>query len=233
MRRRLPAARDPDRKASAGGTGKHLTRTAGFTTKAAVQLVASAIPGIGGTIASAIATLETERVSRRLEALVEEVRQLYARVQVDKLDRDYVQSEAFDDVVLAAIEAGRRSSSREKRRLVAAALIGAATVDRPQGLDAEALLDTLGALSSEDLMLARRLYQGLDRTVGGIVAGALPPPDVPDVDFHIARLVAAGLFVGRGPLSDFAIQQTSYFPTDTFERLIQLLKAAGLNDSID
>jgi len=193
-----------------------------------VELVASAIPGIGGTIATAIATLETERVSRRLEAFVQEVRQLYAGVQIDKLDRDYVESEAFEDVVLAAIDAGRRSSTPEKRRLVAAALVGTATLDRPQSLDAESLLDTLGGLSSEDLVVARLLYQGVDRTVGGIVGGAIPPANVPDVDFHIARLVAAGLFVGRGPLSDFAIQQTSYFPTETFERLIQLLKAGGI-----
>ncbi len=216
------------RRISAGSDRKHLVRSVGFTTKAAVELVASAIPGIGGTIATAIATLETERVSRRLEAFVQEVRQLYAGVQIDKLDRDYVESEAFEDVVLAAIDAGRRSSTPEKRRLVAAALVGTATLDRPQSLDAESLLDTLGGLSSEDLVVARLLYQGVDRTVGGIVGGAIPPANVPDVDFHIARLVAAGLFVGRGPLSDFAIQQTSYFPTETFERLIQLLKAGGI-----
>jgi hypothetical protein len=143
-----------------------------------------------------------------------------------------VQSEAFEDVVLAAIDAGRHSSTREKRRLVAATLVGTATVDRPQGIDAGALLDTLGGLSSEDLLVARLLYQGVERTTGGIVQGVLPPTGVPDVDFHVARLVAAGLFVGRGPLSDFAIQQTSYFPTETFERLIRLLKAGGLDDSI-
>jgi hypothetical protein len=219
-------------RASSGSKQKHLTRTAGFTTKAALELVASAIPGIGGTIATAIAMLETEKVSRRLGALMQEVHQLYAGIQTDKLDRDYVQSEAFEEVVMAAIEAGRRSSSREKRRMVAATLVGTVTIDRPPGLDVEALLDMLGGLSSEDLRVARLLYRGVDRTAGGIVGGAVPPTDVPDVDFHVARLVAAGLFVGRGPMSDFAIQQMSYFPTETLERLIQLLLAGGLDEFV-
>jgi uncharacterized protein (DUF697 family) len=61
---------DHARRISAGSKQRHVIRTARFTTKAAVELVASAIPGIGGTIAAAIATLETERVSRMLDAWV-------------------------------------------------------------------------------------------------------------------------------------------------------------------
>ncbi len=65
----------------------------------------------------------------------------------------------------------------------------------------------------------------------GIVGGARVPAGVPDAGFHIARLVAAGLFYGRGPLSDFAIQETSYLPTEMFERLLQLLGFGGLDRS--
>jgi len=192
-------------------------------------LVASAIPGIGGPIATAIASLETERISHRLNAFVLEVRDRFARVQEEKLDHDFVESEAYLDVVMAAIDGGRRSSNQHKRQVIAATLVGAATVDRPSSLDAEALLDTLSGLSPHDLFVARLLYQGVDRTLHGIVGGAAVPANVPDVDFHIARLVAAGLFVGRGPLSDFAVQETSYLPTETFDRLIQLLQAGGLD----
>lgn len=228
MKRKQSGA-SPQGKLARTGKLAYVKEIAQFTTKATVELAASTIPLIGGTIATAIATMETARINRRLEAFIQEVHELYSRLDVDKLDRGYVQSDAFGDVVMAAIDAGRRSSSLNKRRVVAASLVGAITIDRPSGLDAEALLDTLGGLSPDDLSVARLLYSAVDRTTFGIVGGAAPP-NVPDVDFHIARLVAAGLFVGRGPMTDFAVQQTSYFPTETFERLIRLMSAGGVDE---
>jgi hypothetical protein len=206
---------------------RHLAKSVGFASKAALEAVASPIPVLGAILSRAITTLETDKLSHRIEALFADVTSLAAKVDRSKFDREYVESPDFEGIVLAALEAGRRSNDLHKRRWVAAVLVGAATNERPRDLDTEAILNTIGTLTSAELTLARLIYEGVDRTDFGIVQGVAPPAGFPDLDFHLKRVGAAGLIDGREPLTDFGPRALSYFPTDTFGRLVTLLKAGG------
>ena len=78
-----------------------------FATGAA-QIVISAVPVLGGPIAAVIAAWEGRRISKRVEALVTEIATLADRIDQRKLDKTYVQSDDFQDVVIAAFEAKGR-----------------------------------------------------------------------------------------------------------------------------
>jgi hypothetical protein len=192
----------------------------------AAQIVASVVPLLGGPIAAGIAAWEGRRVSKRIEALVGEIAALAERIDQRKLDKTYIETDAFQDAVIAALEAGRRTADADKRRVIAAILLGAAFTERPPQLDVEALLDTIGGLSPQDLALARILY---DESGGdepkAIVTGAVGPADFPDREFHLKRLEAGGLI--RELTGTYGGSGGQYFMTMTFHRLMALLKLTG------
>lgn len=193
----------------------------------AAQVAISVVPVVGGPIAAGIAAWEGHRISKRVEALVTEIATLAGRIDKDKLDKTYVQSDDFQDVVIAALESGRRTADAQKRRFIAAILLGAAFAEKPQQLDVEALLDTIGNLSPQDLALARLLY---DESGGdepkSIVTSVVGPVDFPDRDFHLKRLEAGGL-INEKTGATYGYQGGEYLMTMTFHRLMALLKLTG------
>jgi hypothetical protein len=130
----------------------------------AAQIVASAVPLLGGPIAAGIAAWEGRRVSKRIEALVGEIATLAKQIDQGKLDKTYVQTDEFQDAVIAALDVGRRTADADKRRIIAAILLGAAFTEKPQQLDVEALLDNSGELGSAGPRVYSRWVCGVIRT---------------------------------------------------------------------
>jgi hypothetical protein len=81
-----------------------------------------------------------------------------------KLDKTYVQTDEFQDAVIAALDVGRRTADADKRRIIAAILLGAAFTEKPQQLDVEALLDNSGELGSAGPRVYSRWVCGVIRT---------------------------------------------------------------------
>lgn len=192
----------------------------------AAQIVASVVPVLGGPVAAGIAAWEGRRVSKRIEALVGEIAVLAKQIDQGKLDKSYVQTGEFQDAVIAALDAGRRTGDSEKRRVIAAILLGAAFAEKPPQLDVEALLNTIGSLSPQDLALARFLYNESIRPDPKAVAStAAAPADFPDREFHLKRLEAGGLI--KEMTGTYGGSGGLYFMTATFHRLMALLKLTG------
>ncbi len=194
--------------------------------KATTKLALNLIPLVGPVLAQAINLYESERRNRKLDALIDEIRSQLGRLDQTKLDSDFINTPGFQEAAFRAFEAGRTTSDAEKRRLIAAALVGAATVDRPSGLDVEAILDTLRVLTPTDLDLARKLW---DEAGGNepksIVTSVIGPPGFPDREFHLKRLEAAGLISSTaGQHLDWAGQ---YQLTGTFHLLMVLVGMAA------
>ena len=138
------------------------------------------------------------------------------------------------DSAVHAVRGATETGNREKVRTVAAALVGATSVDRPRDLDVESVIAALVSLTPADLMAARRLVEHLG-------PGTFPPPPElgPDALFYMARLQAAGLLEsivlpaseptarhGPGYRTDPAIE---FRLTPTFGRILALLRAGGVD----
>jgi hypothetical protein len=192
---------------------------------AAMQLALNVIPYVGPIVAQALSLYETQRRNQMLDALIGEIRDQLAALDIKKIDHAFIETAEFQDAAFRAFDGGRATSNSAKRRLIASALVGAATVDRPKGLDVEAILDTLRVLTPIDLNLARKLWEeaGGDEPMATVTA-VVGPADFPDREFHLGRLEANGLIVSTaGRHLDWSGQ---YLLTGTFHRLMALLAAS-------
>lgn len=192
----------------------------------ATQLALNLVPYVGPIMSQALSLYASQRRNRNLDALIDEIRDRLIALDGTKLDRAFVETTEFQEAAFRAFEAGRATSSANKRGLIAAALVGAATVGRPPGLDVEAILDTLRVLTPTDLDLARKLWDeaGGDEPKA-IVTEVVAPADFPDREFHLKRLEAAGLISSSsGRHFDWTDQ---YLLTETFHRLMALMRAGG------
>lgn len=77
-----------------------------------------------------------------------------------RVDRDFVQSDEFADLVEEVLESASRRDSDGKREYYAAALANSLTVDRPDAEERERMLDVLDELRPAHL----RLLAGVART---------------------------------------------------------------------
>jgi len=250
-RERRAATASPDiddpRSRSCGGVGgwtqsdlpmsergrgrRHVANDALFIGKSTIVSLAAGVPIVGPQVATAINILEGERITKRLKAFMEEMRERVSRLEQEKLDRRYVETEEFRDVAMAAIEAAKRTSRADKRRWIASVLIGAARIDRPADLDAEALLDTLAGLTAREL----QMLNWLSLWRGDVhVAEMLPDLYVSDLDYHLHRLDAAGMihFGPELPTRSGSADRRMISGTFTFNRLMALVSSGGGLDSL-
>jgi len=207
--------------------GQRLKEDASLTARVGIEVAVASVPLIGGQLATAITALEMHALSKRLEMFVQQLRDLGARIDELKVDRDYLDSPEFVDSVMAAIDAARRTSDRQKLRMIAALLLGASTVDRPADLDVEAVLIALRDLSPMALWMAGKIDElSTEPGKSQHMYGRAVPPAAPDRDFLLNRLVAAGLInqVGSGRFQAF---QGDFSPTDTLSRTIRTMRAGG------
>ena len=109
---------------------------------------------------------------------------------------------------------------------MAAVLVGAATINSLPDLDAEALLDTLGSLTTGDLLILA--WVGHGRLEKRFHVSDLPAElQGPDLDFHLHRLEAAGMirYVADRPTKGY--DWRIYDTTATFDRMMKLIDESG------
>jgi hypothetical protein len=171
----------------------------------------------------------------RLEVLVDEVSQAIGRVAAEKLDPAVTEQQLLD-AAIRGLRGATETASREKVQTIAATLVGATSVDRPEDLDVESVMASIVSLTPADLASARRLADHLG-------PGTFPPPSElgPDGLFFITRLQAAGLIEsvavnaakpsGRHRVLEEVLPAIEYRFTPTFGRILALLRAGGVDVS--
>lgn len=196
-----------------------------------VRALVTVIP-FGSFFDALVGTAGSNLVLDRAEVLGEEVRQAIERVPAEKQDPTVTEQQLLD-ATIRAVRGAMETGSREKVQLIAAILVGATSVDRPEDLDVESVMASIVNLTPADLASARRLVDHLG-------PGTFPPPTElgPDRLFFIGRLVAAGLIEsvavnaakpsGRHRVLEESLPAIEYRFTPTFARLFSLLRAGGI-----
>ena len=163
-----------------------------------------------------------QRLSDRTEARLEVLD------EAGKFDETVLDDPEYQSLAFQAAVASAGESQDEKIEWYAAILAGAASHDRPKDLNMRALLATLTSLTPEEMRLARQFYEGFSKA--GAAArrdGVLPPPWGPDTDLYLQHLESAHLIVPRivqGAPRHFQGPIGNYFVTDTFHRLMHLVR---------
>jgi hypothetical protein len=197
------------------------------------RALVTAIPfGVGGFLDAFLGTTGSNLAIDRAQILGEEVRQAIGRVSAEKLDVGVSEGQLYD-AAIRAVRGAMDTASREKVQLIAAILVGATSVDRPNDLDVESVMASIVTLTPADLVSARRLVDHLG-------PGTFPSPVElgPDGLFFIARLQAAGLIEsvainaarpsGRHRVLEEVLPSIEYRFTPTFGRILDLLRAGGI-----
>ena len=173
----------------------------------------------------------------RLRATMAEVEAAMARVH-DRLDSQ-LDPEELVDYAIQALRGATETRDTEKRRVLAGALVGTATEDRPLLLDFEAVIASLSDLTPADLRFARELadavaknpYDIITARRGSLVTATGAPANatMSDDTLHLLRLQAHGLVQGVAPGSVAGVGPgLQYRLTPTFWRVLELLRAGGM-----
>jgi hypothetical protein len=189
-----------------------------------VRALIQLIPIFGGPIDTLIAGRGAQIVRRRIEALIEEVRKRADRLEKEKVDHSFVESEEFDDLVMRAFRAASATRDREKIRVYAAILVGSASTKRPPDLDPEAALSAVAELSPTELELAKVIFDHVGPHGGPQAWGNpyewLPAQFKSDLEFHLNRIERTGLILQTTQSPPVGRSITWYSVTPTFARIM-------------
>lgn len=206
---------------------KRAGRLAASGISVGAQMGLAAIPFVGGPLATVVAELELRHLGLRVERWIQELRAAIDRVEHAKVDHAFLATPEFTDIVIADIEAARRTNDGEKLRLLASVLAGATSVERPTELDIEGLLVTIRDLPPAAINLVLSIHRQAGQTPHSYLQGYYPPTDFPDGDFVMNRLVAAGFAREFNVVGGMTFQQPGWQLTSTWYRLVELVKTGG------
>jgi hypothetical protein len=168
------------------------------------------------------------RVEQNREQLSRETEDRLNRLEEKaQLDEQVLESPEFHGLVFQAAVAAAQESEADKIRWYAAILAGAASRGRPTDLNARALLSSMTFLTADELRMARQFYEDFGQAKFSIVDGAPAPAWGQDTGLYLKRLETTNLIVPHvvpGLPGGFQGPSGNYFVTDTFHRLMELVR---------
>jgi len=125
----------------------------------AVGILAPAIPAIVGAVDVAL-TIKAQKIAeRRLNVLCQSWEQEIQSVPKDLVDKDYIESEEFFDLIFQAWESTKRTRHDEKICLYAKLLVGTVPFQNRQDHFPEDYMTVLTELSVKEISLAQALFK--------------------------------------------------------------------------
>ena len=117
------------------------------------------VPAFVGALDVAITSKAQQIAQRRLDELCLAYEQEMDKISAASVDKDYIESEAFFDLVFQAWEATKRTRHNEKIRLYAKVLVGSVPQQDREQHEPEDYLNVLSSMSYREFYLASAMYE--------------------------------------------------------------------------
>jgi hypothetical protein len=202
-----------------------------YAEKTGLRALVNLIPNIGGSL-DVLLTSKAQRLSqKRIETLLSELRKQLEEVEESKIDKTFLDSEDWYDLVLQAFEKAIRTRSVEKIQSFSKILTKALTASENRE-HSESYLDTLAELSETEVRLARLVYEFKDVNIQSKDNRGQPIPnkfleqctfiDHNGLQFYMKRLERVGLVSEQvGMRADY--DGGWYKTTPTFYKLMNAI----------
>ncbi|MGK8828713.1 hypothetical protein ACRS8Y_01815 [Bacillus paranthracis] len=202
-----------------------------------VKAIVAGIPTIGASIDAIISSKQAEYKDKRIKKLFYFLKASLDKVEKNKIDKEWVESEEFHDLLSAAIDSSIRSRSEDKIQMNAMILSNVLTVENSRDYRPEeylAILSELTTLECKVLLIVYNRFQTVrEENINDIElsekAGwkeALTKEcgiDKDDLDFVMKRLERTG-FIKEITGAMFDYTGGEYRVTGTFEKFMEYLK---------
>ncbi len=135
--------------------------------------VVRAIPVVGSALDLAITAQHSKIARERLAYLLKGIEHDLGTIKDEKVDRKFLESEHFHDLIFAAFSSALRRGERDRLRLLSRVLVGSVVDSGDPGAEADVAvnhLDLIASLSPADVRVLRRIVE----------AQGLEPPSDPD-----------------------------------------------------
>lgn len=132
--------------------------TENYSRSTPARTLVASIPVVGSPIDAFLGTRGQNIASRRFEGTVMALSDECGRLDEEKIDRDYLESEAFFDLIWRLFEKGQRTRDQERVRAYAQT-VRVSIEDPSFREDAEGSLDLLSELTPAEFRLAAELYR--------------------------------------------------------------------------
>jgi hypothetical protein len=191
-----------------------------------IRAAIASIPVIGGPIDAFFGTWGSDVIQHRYDAVLEELRHEAGRLDENKVDRQFLESEEFFDLFAHVLQESARTRHREKIRLYARILAGRASIDWPEVADAEEILEILSGLSLRQVGIMVRLW---NRAYGRAILDAATPEGL-ETAFDYQRLESMGLLSQEGLSLDHPQRLGGgYRMTESFQTIMSVVGAIDEN----
>jgi len=119
----------------------------------------SFIPFLGTAITSALDTRASQLYEKNSKLLVEEIKRLAEKLNADKLDQEFIESDEFVSLLVEILARNARTHEQEKVRLFARVFVNAATYDKSKMLYKEGFVRIIDELSVIHILALAFIYE--------------------------------------------------------------------------
>lgn len=205
-----------------------------YSRNTALRTAITCIPYIGGPLDVLLSSEGQKIVQARVIQMFQDLDSEMRRVQQSTVDKKYLKSEEFFDLILRGIEAATKTRHRKKIHLYAKVLRGAVTFQNREESSPEEYLAILTELTPREIEVARVVYEQSERTphTDGLkwdrekklaqLSARCPSVPREDLQFILLRLQRTGLIrelVG----TYFDYTGGTYIITQVFRKLMHYL----------
>ena len=208
-----------------------------YADQTAIRALINAIPYVGGSLDVIFGSKWQKIAEKRIREFIQKLTEELNKVSESKVDKKYLDSEEWFDVVIKAMESATKTRDTEKISWYAKILRGAAVLRDRTDFDPEAYLQVLTELSPNELRVAKVIFE-MQKEGNKAVKLELHwanetrrnelsekcdfiPKD--DLDFIFLRLQKAGLIREITGGMIFGYEGGSYVITPSFRKLMRYI----------